>query len=138
MDRFRITSPFDTSSLEFYERTPSDPQHPVERFKVRVTDQDLVAEGRVYAGYANTHPAPLFAQLASNWKGWQGEFVWESLEGELALRCSQDRAGHVFIRVSLSSGHTDQAWNVRATIMAEAGQLEELARSAEVFFGKSG
>jgi hypothetical protein len=59
-------------------------------------------------------------------------------EGELDLRCTQDRAGHVSLRVALRPGPAHEDWAVQATIMAEAGQLEELARRASLFFGRSG
>jgi hypothetical protein len=75
--------------------------------------------------------------MAASWRGWQGEFRWEAPEGELALGCVQDRAGHVFLRVELRSGPTEGDWAVQATIMTEAGQLEELARQAALFFGPS-
>src|SRR5437867_3015403 len=103
MDTFPIRSASGAGSLEFFERTPADTTLPIERFEVRLTDLDLSAVGRVYAGYTKSHPAALFAQMAASWRGWQGEFAWDSLEGELELRCAQDRTGHVSIRVALRS-----------------------------------
>jgi hypothetical protein len=138
MDSFLIRSASGAGSLEFFERTPANPRLPIERFKVRLVDEDLAAVGRVYAGYPDAHPAPLFAQMAVSWRGWPGEFTWESLEGELGLRCAQDRAGHVSIRVELCSGPSEGDWTVHATIMAEAGQLEGLAHGAAIFFGQPG
>lgn len=138
MATFTIQSASGAGSLEFFERTPEDARRPIERFKVRLVDEDLSAVGRVYAGYAQTHPASLFAQMAESWTGWQGEMVWESAEDELRLRCAGDRAGHVTIRVALRSGPTEGDWEVGATIMAEAGQLPELARRAAEFFGEPG
>jgi hypothetical protein len=73
--------------------------------------------------------------MAVNWNGWQGEVTWASLGGELNLRCSQGRAGHVTIRVDLRSGPGENDWAVHSTIMTEAGQLDEIARQAERFFG---
>jgi len=138
MNSFLIQSASRAGSLEFFERTPPDPRMPIERFKVRLIDPDLSAAGRVYVGHGDLHPAPLFAQMSANWKGWQGEYMWESLNGELSLRCVQDRTGHVSIGVELRSGPTESDWAVRSTVMAEAGQLEELARQAVLFFGRSG
>ena len=137
MDSFLIKSASGAGVLDFFERTPADPSRPIERFKVRLADQDLAAVGRVY-GWYEPHPAPLFARMAESWRGWPGTITWESPEGELTLRCTQDRTGHVAIVVELRSGPMDQDWRVRATIMAEAGQLEELARQAAAFFGPSG
>jgi hypothetical protein len=106
-------------------------------FCVRVSDRNLSAEACVYAGCINSHPAPLFADMARSWSGWPGELVWESLEGELALRCSHDRLGHISIRIELRSGDMPDDWLVVATVMAEAGQLEDIALRATVFFGRA-
>ena len=76
--------------------------------------------------------------MAASWRGWQDELNWSSPEGELTLSCTQDRAGHVFIKVELRSGPIEEDWTIRATVMAEAGQLEGLARHAESFFGPTG
>jgi hypothetical protein len=137
MDTFVIANASGTGALEFFERTPADPQRPLERFMVRLTAQDLCAVGRVYRCHTETHPGALFAQMAASWRGWRGEFVWDSLEGELDLRCTQDRTGHVFLRVALRSGATENDWVVAATVVTEAGQLEGLARRAACFFGSS-
>jgi hypothetical protein len=138
MNSFLIRSAAGDGSLEFFERTPVDPGRPLERFKVRVTGLDLDAVTRVYVATGGGHPAAMFALMAAHWKGWQGHLAWESLEGELGLRCSQDRTGHVFIRAALRSGPTTEDWNVDATVMAEAGQLEEIASEAALFFGHAG
>src|SRR4051794_8740100 len=107
MESFLIRSASGGGSLEFFERTPTDPSLPIERFKVQLTDHDLSAVGRVYAGDPDMHPAPLFARMAANWRGWPGELTWASPEGELSLRCAQDRTGHVFVRVELRSGASE-------------------------------
>jgi hypothetical protein len=138
MKSFLIQGALQTCSLEFLERTPTDPCLPIERFKVRISDQDLAAVGRIYIGSNEPHPADLFAQMAARWAGWQDALTWESLDGALSLRCVQDRNGHVAIRADLRSGPTDRDWTVTTTIQAEAGQLEELARAAALFFGRSG
>ena len=114
MDSFLIRSASGAGSLKFFERTPADLHRPIERYKVRLVDHELSAVGRVYAGHPETDPTPLFAQMAANWRAWQGEFVWETSEGELDLRCAQDRTGHVSIRVELRAGPGEADWTVRA------------------------
>ena len=138
MDEFLIPSASGDGGLLFFQRSPPDPKEPMDRFWVRVTDHNLSAEGQVYAGYAPSHPGPLFADMARQWSGWSGELVWESLEGELAIRCSRDRVGHIFIRVELRSGPYTEDWRVIVTVLAEAGQLESISRRAEMFFGCPG
>jgi hypothetical protein len=138
MKSFVVQNTAGTGALEFFERTPLDMRLPIERFKVRLTGLDLSAVARVYTGADGGHPAVMFAQMAAHWRGWQGEFAWESLDGELALRCVQDRTGHVAIGVVLRSGPSKADWMVEATVVAEAGQLEEIALEAARFFGQPG
>jgi uncharacterized protein DUF6228 len=136
MDTFLIRSANSGGSLEFFDRSPIDPQEPIGEFWVRVIDHDLSATGRVYAGYASSHPAHIFAEMARQWSGWKGDKAWESLEGEMRLRCSHDRLGHIRIAIELQSGPYDWEWHVRAAIMAEAGQLDRIASDAAEFFGR--
>jgi hypothetical protein len=135
LDEFLIASAAGGSTLLFYDRSPVDRARTMEGFWVRVTDHDLSAAAAVYAGYMPRNPALLFAEMARQWSGWPGELVWGSLEGDLALQCSHDRRGHIAIRTALRSGPMPDDWRVEATIIAEAGQLESIARRAAVFFG---
>jgi hypothetical protein len=137
LDEFLIPSAAGDGGLLFFQRSPPDPSKPIDGFWVRATVLNLSAAAQVYAGYAPSHPAPLFADMARQWAGWSGELVWQSLEGELAIRCSRDRVGHIFIRVELQSGLMHEDWRVVATISTEAGQLEGIARDAELFFGRA-
>jgi hypothetical protein len=136
VDEFLIPSADGIGGLLFYDRSPPDPTNPIGSFCVRVSDHDLSATGQVYAGYAPSHPGRLFADMAARWSGWPDVLTWDSLEGELALRCSHDRLGHIAIRVELRSGPPHNDWRVDATVMAEAGQLEAIARRAASFFGR--
>jgi hypothetical protein len=75
--------------------------------------------------------------MSERWSGWPGALTWDSLEGELSLSCTQDPLGLVAIRVELRSGPMADDWQVQATIMTEAGQLEALSRRAALFFGRA-
>jgi len=137
MDEFLIASATGHGGLLFFDRSPHPPTEPIASYRVRVTDHHLSAEIDVYAGYLMGHPAPFFADLARQWTGWSGELVWQSLEGELTLRCSRDRVGHCFLRVELRPGQMPVDWRVVATILIEAGQLEGIGRRAGLYFGRS-
>jgi hypothetical protein len=75
-----------------------------------------------------------FAELAAEWRGWEGERSWDAYEGGLALTCSHDGAGHVPLRVRLAEANS-RAWRAEATVVLEAGQLEDAARAVADFFG---
>lgn len=138
MDEFLVVSASGEARLLFFDREPFDRDQPLDSYSVRITDRDLSAIGNVYAGYANTHPAPLFAEMALRWQGWPDELEWDSLEGEFGLRCSHDRLGHIRIdaRLGVRMGHWQFGWEVQAAVMVEGGQLDRLAQEAAAFFGQ--
>ncbi|MBA2733704.1 MAG: hypothetical protein H0U54_12520 [Acidobacteria bacterium] len=70
-----------------------------------------------------------FEDLAANWKGWNGEKKWTSLEGELSLVCTTDSVGHISIEVTLFDG-----WNVRNVFYVDAGQLDQIVLDIKKFF----
>ena len=132
MESFRISGS-GGYNLEFFDRSPEDPEIPVDQFWVRLTGPNLSAAIAVDTGYEPRDPTPLFAEMAVRWRGWPGELVWGSLEDEITLRCTQDRSGHVTIAVELRSGWP--GWSLSATVETEAGQLERIARDSARFFG---
>ncbi len=82
------------------------------------------------------HPhrwSEFFSGLASNWSGWDGERVCESIEHQLRIACKADQQGHVAVRVHL--GGCPEEWRVEKVIHVEAGQLDDLARKARRYFG---
>lgn len=137
MDEFMIPSASGEGGLLFYGRLPTDKTQPIQSFWLRITDHNLSATGQVYAGYCSSHPVPLFEEMARQWSGWPGKLSWASLEGELEIYGSHDRLGHITIRIELCSSTLSDNWIVAATVMAEAGQLEDIARRAALFFGRA-
>ena len=76
--------------------------------------------------------ADFFEDIANNWRGWEGEKTWYSLENHLLLDASADALGHVLLRVTLQDLSLD--WQVRANILMEAGQLKTYAEKARAVF----
>jgi hypothetical protein len=74
--------------------------------------------------------AGLFKTLADDWRGWDGERAWSSIEGEFSITCSHDRLGHVTLDAAM---HHDfgalEPWRVRGSIVVDAGQLDAIYRS---------
>ena len=136
MDEFLIKSAVDGTSLLFFKREPPDHTQSIDGFWVRLSEHNLEAMIQVYAGYAGSHPAPMFVEMAQKWTGWQEELEWVSLEREMSIRCRHDWRGHISIHVRLCPGPMPNDWRVEATIMTEPGQLERLALQAVQFFGQ--
>ncbi|MGH7553405.1 MAG: DUF6228 family protein [Longimicrobiales bacterium] len=82
-----------------------------------------------------TGVARLFEAAASEWRGWSGAKRWESIEGELTLELTSDRAGHITLDVSIVNdlGGPD-TWRVKSQLSLEAGQLDGLAKEAARLF----
>jgi hypothetical protein len=137
LDEFLLPSADCEGGLLFYQRMPPDLDEPIDHFWVRIASQNLSATTQVYAGDEPFHPATLFTDMARQWAGWSGELVWQSLCGELKMRCTRDRRGHIVIGVELRSEQSSSDWRVMASVLTEAGQLETHARRAVSFFGRT-
>jgi hypothetical protein len=73
-----------------------------------------------------------FGELARNWRGWQGELRWTSLEHDLTLLATHDGSGTISLKVrlrpELSALHH---WTASAELLLDAAGLERLARDAQ-------
>jgi uncharacterized protein DUF6228 len=138
MDELMVPGTDGCSALLFYDRSPRDPAEEITSFWFRVTNLNLSAAAEIHGEEGYPSPAELFAELAWRWSGWPGTLTWESFMGSLSLSCSHDRRGHITISVVLRSGDTinPDEWDVKTSVMIEAGQLEGIARKAKKFFGR--
>src|SRR5215212_1777050 len=133
-----IKSASGSGRLELAGEEPDPPFGRLDPLVVTLSSESLRASARVY----NNHYADgvqglvrFLEDLAANWRGWQGEKSWESVEGDFELACRSDGLGHVEMTVRLSSVITDPAgWRVRCELMVEAGQLDSIAEDARRFF----
>jgi hypothetical protein len=74
-----------------------------------------------------------FAALAADWRGWEGERRWESLEGDLGLIAAHDGLGTVTLTARLRTApFSTHRWDASAELMLDAGGLDRLARQAEL------
>jgi hypothetical protein len=129
-----------TSGLEIAARQTTDPAHHFDYLEVTLYATGLRASNRIYNLYyadgADSLPA-FFKDMAMNWRGWDGEKCWESVEGELKLTCTHTNKplGHVILIVELRS-HVDDPfiWDVRCSLGLELWQLGMLANEAKKVF----
>lgn len=100
----------------------------VDSVLVRITDTDLSASRVIHGAYSGGFDslANFFAGLASDWRGWEGERVYESLEHDLRFVAEHD--GHVHLKVCLWQSSDPNGWRVETHLALEPG--EELARIA--------
>ncbi len=118
--------------LEFSEQKGLLQADGSEYFRVTIRGNNLSAFSQVYAfDPFNNSLQKFFEELAENWKGWNGEKKWASLEGELSLVCTSDNLGHIEIEVTIYD-----VWSVQHVIYVDAGQLENIALDVKKFFAK--
>jgi len=93
----------------------------------------LTAESRMTT-YIYGPPTKFFDEMATSWRGWEGEKAWAEIEGRVSLRATSDRLGHLALRVRLrpDPARFGQAEEV---VELEAGQLDHLAEEVRRFFG---
>jgi hypothetical protein len=130
-DELTIKSSRSSGKLKFSERQP--PNRPVEYILVSLEDREFAAStSRIYL-YQPDDLVAFLDELAREWKGWQGEKEWKSVEGDFALSGTADGLGVVALRVTLKSGPFEDDWCVQTVIHVDAGQLEDLAVKARAF-----
>lgn len=82
--------------------------------------------------------ASFIEELQTNWRGWDGERTWESLEGDVRVGATHDSGGHVQLSVRLAPirdrPRQQLEWQLVAAIWIAAGEdLRDLARRAREF-----
>jgi Family of unknown function (DUF6228) len=94
---------------------------------VRLQVPDLQASLRVSAHYATGFDdlVAFFRALASDWRGWQEERTYESLDHDLRLTATHD--GHVDLTAQLRKEPDE--WSVTTAFRLDPG--EEMTRAAE-------
>ncbi|WP_226705217.1 DUF6228 family protein [Microbulbifer elongatus] len=105
----------------------------VTHFCVSLKGEGLEAHLRVYNAPYGENIADFFSALAKDWRGWEGDKEWGSLEGECALWACTDSTGHVTLNIELQSSLCEPFWRTRIALIIEAGQLGEIARQAKRF-----
>jgi hypothetical protein len=94
--------------------------------RARVTSPglDVARDVYQYGGYEGL--ATLFEGMAEQWRGWDGEREYYSLEGDLEIVGTHD--GHVRLALRLNQHSGPGVWTVRATAVLDPG--EDLAAAA--------
>lgn len=76
----------------------------------------------------------LFEYMAKEWKGWEGEKEWASIEGEFALSCLSDKKGHIHLKLRFVQFEGREPWKAEPTLNLEAGLLDGIAKNVRGFF----
>jgi hypothetical protein len=110
-----------------------------DEFIVTITDHGLTAEARGWWNSEMEEPQQLarfFEDLASDWRGWDGQKSWRALERPFFLSATHDGLGHVTLTVRLEEGWVDPNWSAEAHLAIDAGGLTELATRVARFVSR--
>lgn len=105
-----------------------DSSHLSESFAVAIQSYEVRAETRA-SSFMAPSLAAYFHDMADNWRGWEGEKRWSTLEGEFELSATADRVGHVRLAFFLRPANTGFHWELRGALELEAGQLVGISES---------
>ena len=100
--------------------------------KVAITDSALDSSSNIAQLDGGDRFDEYWADIAEHWRGWSGAKVWTSLEGDLELKATCDKGGHVVLEATLQHG-TPWTWQTGIRLSLEAGQLEGIALAARAF-----
>jgi hypothetical protein len=90
-------------------------------FRAEMTAEGLSATSHVTVSQGRDLDA-FFDRLVGNWRGWQGEQRWESLEHQLSIAAAHDGIGHVRLRVTLRESYHPDSWAASVTFIVQAGE----------------
>ena len=122
-----IRSSRDGVTITLSNFVPEDSSHISESFLVEIRCYGLRGEARA-SSYMAPDLGEFFTSLANDWKGWNGERTWATLEGEFQLVASADSLGHVRLGFFVRPPDTGFNWELRGALEIEAGQLEALSK----------
>ena len=108
----------------------------LDSYCITATARNFSAEIEVENPPYGLSPAEFFVSLAKEWSGWVGEKEWGAMEGECSLSASCDSIGHITLVVELNPNPCPPCWFGSVSLIVEAGQLEQLAHDAKVFFNE--
>jgi hypothetical protein len=110
-----------------------------EFFNVELKSIEVSAARKVWTHDDASTFNDFFKKLAGLEKPWEGNLDIQSLEGEFSISVSCTKLGNVIFSIELSSGYVDhEEWHLKADLDTELGQLQQIAKNADIFFqGKS-
>jgi len=108
-----------------------------ETYCVTLRANDFEVSTRVYAFTPDGQGLQsFFAELAEQWRGWEGTMAWSSLEGEFTLECQHDRIGHVLTTATLHSSTMPDGWTGQVRFVIAASELDSIAAGLAHFFSQ--
>lgn len=104
-------------------------------FDVEIFGSTLQCSRSVWHDDTYPNADEFFKELASFSKPWQGERIWESIEGDFKLCATCSLTGKVLFSINIRQ-HTgeDEESNINTGLVIELGQLNNIAESMGELF----
>jgi hypothetical protein len=117
--------------LELVSAPDADPGHAtLPARKARLVGAGVDASVRCpEAAWEPRSLADFLAALAQDWKGWEGERVWQSAEVEMRLTARHEKANTVIVEVVMEDGAPPR-WRCEAELELDPGAFQQLAADA--------
>lgn len=106
-------------------------------YAVSLNSSDMSGIVRVDNPPYGQSPLVLFDSVKNEWRGWEGEKRWGSMEGEFDLSAISDNTGHITLTATIFSGHSAPASRMVIELVVESSQLDQIAKTAKEFFGST-
>jgi hypothetical protein len=105
-------------------------EHDSGRFPIRVSAPGLAASGWIeFEAWSGgvSRLAAFFAELATNWRGWEGSIDWRDSGATVEFSATHNRIGLVVLHVTVRSLPGDGGWRVVVDVPVEPGALSPIA-----------
>ena len=132
MRNFTLAAVEGTLTLQSREPRSSRPYEPWE-YVAELSADSVSVRVEVY-DHMPSRFREFFFGLAQDWKGWEGERYYESLEPMLKLSARHDGKGFALFTLLLRAGARENfSWSVSQRLSVELGQLGDVAQAAADF-----
>ena len=109
--------------------------HKDDYFRVELKGFEVSASADVWAYTDANGLNEFFQELSRGGRPWQGQRNWATLENEFSISATCTTLGNVtFHVVLLGLQGASEEWRVEAGLVTDLGQLEQIAKHAELFF----
>jgi len=124
MDELRFPTFEPGEGLTFSEPTIySDSRGKVESFRVTVEAAGLTASTVVWNSYDDGFErlAKYFERMAADFRGWDGDRVWEQAEPPLSFAARHDRISRISLEVRLDQLQVEGPWSATVRLTLDPG-----------------
>lgn len=129
MSEFLIKSANSASSLLFSNKSSDYFDVTVETPSLKATKKVSIYDYGPSNGFVS-----FFQGIASHERPWEGEAIWEPLEGDMKLGVTCDPLGHVEFKIILRNGlNPNDNWSLECAVLVDFGMLPLHAKRAEHF-----